>query len=308
MQYEFRRFEEKHLPDLRYLFREVLGIRKTLDELREKYNTEYLGVDYIGYLAFIDGKPVAFFGVLPEQFTYQNKHVLSAQAVDSMVQKVHRKKGLFTKLAAMTFDLAEINGIQFVWAFANQNSEPASLKKQTFLLGNRMYGFRWNAAEKKHWKWLRKLKLDTLIDLRVKKVFQPFVINQPIKGSLNEFAGPKTFRDDNLFARKRENGSFFIELQNAKFWIKCRNGIQIGDMEATSANDLSSGLQKLIEIARTNKLGTVIFQSTKGSMAAEVAEQLADETFLSWGLLYRPLNTSIPLEDIKATLADIDTF
>lgn len=308
MEYEIRRFEEKHLPDLQYLFREVFGVRKSLEELRAKYDTSYLGVEFIGYLAFYSGKPIAFYGVLPDQFCYEARIVLSAQSVDSMVVKAHQKNGLFTQLAAMTFELAATHKIQFVWGYANQNSEPAALKKLMFVFGDRIYGFKWNAAEKKQWKVFRKLKLQPLIDRRVKRVFQEFIIREAINGSFATYSGPKPYRDENQFIRKRRNGSFFIELDSAKFWVKCENGLQIGDMEANSAEELSSGLQKLIEIARINKLGTIVFQSSKGSMAAEVAERLADETFSSWGLLFRPLSPNISLEGIKATLADIDTF
>src|ERR1043166_2457107 len=122
-EYKIARLDEDKLPDVSRLHQKIYGITPKENYFHEKYDTSYTGVMHIGFLAYDkNNEPVAFYGVIPCFIQLGNRIVPAAQSADTMTHPSHRNKGLFTRLATLTFELCRQAGIAFVFGFPNQNS------------------------------------------------------------------------------------------------------------------------------------------------------------------------------------------
>jgi len=73
--------------------------------------------------------------------SYKGKKILCAQSGDTMTHKSHRKKGLFIKLAKMTYDTAKKEGIEFIFGFPSNDSFPGFKYKLNWLFPFKMLKF-----------------------------------------------------------------------------------------------------------------------------------------------------------------------
>ncbi|MBX7203773.1 MAG: GNAT family N-acetyltransferase, partial [Bacteroidia bacterium] len=106
--YRIERISEERLKDLIQLYKASFGKTYPINYLKNKFNTQYTGVSFVGYLAYDPaGQPAAYYGVFPCHIRYNGRQILSAQSGDTMTHPAHQGKGLFTKLAKLTYELAK---------------------------------------------------------------------------------------------------------------------------------------------------------------------------------------------------------
>ncbi|MCE3228218.1 MAG: hypothetical protein K0S32_2769 [Bacteroidetes bacterium] len=106
----------------------------------KKYTPAFLDWQYnqnpsgkvVGYDAYYDGKLIAHYVALPTEYFYNGQIVKGILALNVATHNDHRGKGLFTKLAAMTYDYAAELGYKFVTGVANQNTTDGYLKRLGF--------------------------------------------------------------------------------------------------------------------------------------------------------------------------------
>jgi hypothetical protein len=129
--YRYERFTQDKIDDLLRLFLESDKTKVSREKFVKKYQTNYLGVSYVGYFAYDENnKPAAFYGVIPtEAHNKQGEPVLVAQSADTITHPNHQKKGLFVKLAEMTYQLATELNIHFLYGIPNYLSYPGFVKK-----------------------------------------------------------------------------------------------------------------------------------------------------------------------------------
>ncbi|MES2133973.1 MAG: GNAT family N-acetyltransferase, partial [Bacteroidota bacterium] len=130
--YTFIKLESENIKHLYTLFTAVYNKSCPKQYFDLKYATQYTGAEYIGFFAFENNIPVAYYGVVPTIISISRQRVLAAQSCDTMTHPAHTKKGLFTELAKRTFELAKQKGIHFVFGFPNQNSYPGFIKHLGF--------------------------------------------------------------------------------------------------------------------------------------------------------------------------------
>src|SRR6201996_4502952 len=117
------RLSKKNLSDLDKLHYEVYKKRQPAGFFEKKYDTAYTGVQHLGFIAYNENhNPIAFYGVIPCFIRYKDKLILAAQSADTMTHPKYQFKGLFIKLANITFDWCREEGVSFVFGFPNQNS------------------------------------------------------------------------------------------------------------------------------------------------------------------------------------------
>jgi len=76
-----------------------------------------------GFGAYLDGKIVAVYIVSPVRFIVQNEIVTGAQSMSTLTLPIAQGRGLFKKLAKMTYsDIYENSSIKLVYGFPNSNS------------------------------------------------------------------------------------------------------------------------------------------------------------------------------------------
>ena len=127
--YDIRRLDKQNLADVEKLHTSVYGRVPAENFFAKKYNTAFTGAECIGYIAYDQQMPIAFYGVIPCFLQINGESILSAQSADTMTHPDYRNRGLFTELAERTYQLCIEEGIRLVFGFPNQNSLPGFVNK-----------------------------------------------------------------------------------------------------------------------------------------------------------------------------------
>src|ERR1700744_762988 len=115
-EYSIERLSKNNLGDLDKLHHAVYSKHHPADYFEKKYDTAYLGVEYLGYIAYnSQHTPIAYYGVIPCFIRYNNQLYMAAQSVDTMTHPKYRFKGLFVQLANLTYDLCQEEGINLIF-------------------------------------------------------------------------------------------------------------------------------------------------------------------------------------------------
>ncbi|MBQ4821775.1 GNAT family N-acetyltransferase [Aquimarina sp. MMG016] len=310
MDYQIIALSRENIKDLKYLYKAVFNNDVSLDFIHKKFDTTYLGKSYFGHLAYDNGNPIAFHGAIPMLMEFEGKKELAAQYGDAMTLANYTGKGLFTKLGKLTDTQLKEAGIRFVWGFPNQNSEYGYLNKLDWLYQERMCGFSIKTSGLPIEKLSRVSKISNkLYQKHITDVFNPYKTQASINGSVfknNHVVS--TVRDQNYYDYKAFGDNFTIELHNSLFWLKVKNGILIGDIEITNEEDFDKALDLLKKIASKNGIGYITFQSSPNTLISSLLEKRTDHQFQSWVVGYKNFNSDFPLEKLKLTFGDLDTF
>lgn len=309
MEYIFESISEKNCIDIQSLYETVFRKKVTKKRIRQKYNTDYTGKSYFGYIAYYQNKPVAFFGSVPGVVSYNGKQEIAVQSVDSMVLKAHGGKGLFTKLANLTFEKLIQNDIKFIWGFANEASENRFTKSFGFSYKERLLGYTIKTSVFPIEKAIQKVSVLNKIYLGyIKFIFEKYQTKEFVKGSIDSPDVVSVVRSDDYYNYKSQNGNFTIVLSGVLFWIKIKNGLQIGDIEITENGDFLKAFEKLKKLAVLCGIGAIQIQSSPDTLLTQLLENIPNKKFISWSICYRNFTSEFPLEKLKVTLGDLDTF
>ncbi len=310
MKYTIVPLSLENIKDLSYLYKNVFGNSVTLSLVKKKFDTSYLGKSHFGHLAYDNDKPIAFHGAIPVLMQHKGKQEIAAQYGDAMTLPDYTGNGLFTILGKHTDKQLLEAGIRFVWGFPNQNSEYGYLNKLDWQYKERMLGFKIKTTNLPLEKIFKRNNITRgLYDKYIKKTFEKYKTDVPLKGSVflnNEIIS--AVRNNDYYKYKAFADNFTIKLNNVLFWIKIKNGLLIGDVEVSNESDFDKALEKLKSIAAKSGIGELIFQASPDTQIASLMINRADEQFESWAVGFKNFNSDFPLERLKLTFGDLDTF
>lgn len=307
--YHIERLSKLNINALEKLHHEVYGRFNPPGYYTKKYDTSYTGVQHVGYIAFNERhNPIAYYGVIPCFIRYGDQLYLAAQSADTMTHPKYQFKGLFVQLANLTFDLCKEEGISLVFGFPNQNS---------------LHGFlvrlKWQMTET-----LAHYNIPTgIISLEgivrripfLKKMYehyQQYVLRNHLvskKGIDNAvfkegFAGVN--RNALYLNYKMYNNTQVIKIGDALLWIKIKNGLIVGDVNCPSG-EFDSMLLELKKLAMKLGLKSIQFHTSHQTRLSWLLSSRypAEPSFY---VLFKDFGSRIPLDKIKFTYADVDTF
>src|SRR5688572_27648474 len=104
------------------LHRSVYGDKKPKGYFEKKYDTSYLGLGAIGYLAIKDNVPLSFVGLIPAEFRISGQRAIGVQSCDTMTDPRARGKGLATLLEKRAISTAKEQHMDFIYGFGNDDS------------------------------------------------------------------------------------------------------------------------------------------------------------------------------------------
>ena len=310
MSYTITPLSLKNLNDLCFLYKKVFNNDVSLEMISKKFETSYTGISYFGHLAYSNKKPVAFHGAIPIIMTYNGKEELAAQYGDAMTLKEHTGNGLFTKLGKLTDTKLKEAGVKFVWGFPNQNSEYGYMNKLNWKYVDRTQGFILKTNSIPIEKFAQKFNFTkNILQRNITSVFEKHKTNKIIKSSvLNEKEYVTTLRNKAYYDYKSFTGNFKIDIDGVLFWIKIKNGLLVGDIESPNEKLFFQALQKLKLMASNCGIGELVFQASPNTSITKLLDSLNVEKFESWAVGYKNFNSNFPLEKIKLTFGDLDTF
>jgi hypothetical protein len=306
-EYRAVRLNSENLKDFLIIYNEVHQNSFDLNYFQKKFDTNYTGLNFVGYLAYHieSNEPAAFYGVFPVLIGHKGQSLLAAQSGDTITSPKHQRKGLFIFLAHLTIELAKKAGVKFIFGFPNENSSPGFYNKLKWEMDHHLlrYYYKTNAFPFS--------KIFT--KLGQVKLYEAFIAARSKRYSKNLKLTDNTDENSYLIARnakyikyKSFSVSYFITIEGINFWFKTHNGLHIGDYYApqdTNYEMLKSAINKLSRITGQNQ---VVFYISEHSPSVElwnkIAEPIKDISccFTSLdGNQYKPL---------VFTFADRDTF
>jgi len=306
--YEVIRLDKQNLADVAELHTVVYGRVPDVDFFINKYNTAFTGVEYVGYIAYDQQIPIAFYGVIPCFLSIGDETILSAQSTDTMTHPDYRNKGLFVELAERTYQLCIQESIRLIFGFPNQNSLPGFVNKLGWEVTGLMDCFILKTGK---YSWQRVFRKAPAFKDRFTKYQQSILEKhtEPLPGIDNSvfkdgFDG--IVRDQYFLNYKTYTHKQVIKIGSSRAWVKINNVLLIGDMDVWPG-DFVKLITQLKKLARKLGVSEMHFQSSRGTMLHELfARQY--KAIPSFPVIIKQLMGYTPADKIKFTSADIDTF
>jgi hypothetical protein len=308
--YSIFRVDESHYESLVEISKSAFGIPNTKRYYQLKNNTTGFGIPDLGFIAYSQtGEPAAFYGVFACQAELDGKIYSIAQSGDTMTHKNHTGKGLFTKLAELTYELCELKGIEFVYGFPNYNSYPGFSKKLMWEFPGKLNDYRikiWTIPFAKISKKIPLLKVPYQLYKKLIDGFYNTGLSKINSSAIfNEFGGIHRSLE---FIRYKQSisDSYILSFGKAKAWLKIDGFLYVGDIELNGESFMEV-IRKIRRYAFMIGADVMVFQSTADTpMDIYFAKLVESREGLPWG--FRRLKTEIDPSRIHYVTADFDTF
>lgn len=229
-EYESVSFSLEHHGPMDVLFRSAFGQPLSKDTFLNRYNTAPVGKAVVGYIAFhrATGTPAAYYGVFPVQLQYGGRTCWAAQSGDTMTHGDHRKRGLFTWLAKLTYEACTRQGIELVFGMPNANSYPGFINKLGWKETDTIACYDLKPA-------IKTFPLPKLLP-RFAMTWARLVLRRYVRNAVGaqintcktDYA--KVFRDAAYMKYKDRSDSFLLELDGILIWVRLTDVFWIGEV------------------------------------------------------------------------------
>lgn len=310
--YNFVRFGEIHSDALRKLYLQVNGKVWPESDYKEKFATANIGGAPIGFLAFAPtGELAAYYGVFPVKVEIDGNECIAAQSGNTMTAPAHQGKGLFTKLAKMTYDAAKKEGVAFIFGFPNKNSYPGFVKKLNWQHRVTMNAYNFYVPTFPVSEVIARFSVKLGLYDKYREVALGFFAKKfdpafGLKTSLNKNGNGTVLRDYNYSVYKRKN-LYVLNIVGCSVFFKVDRCIDIGDIHYTSTESLKAALRKIKWIAALLGVVRIRFYVSPDCQTDIALKKITDP---SEGLPYGHLALSESYNPDKFYFAfiDYDTF
>ncbi|CAA0102427.1 Uncharacterised protein [BD1-7 clade bacterium] len=307
--YRIERVTENNFHDVVTVFRDVFNPNADETFLRKKYATDYLGVKYIGYLAYNDDYPIGYHGAIPFLVELQGKTQLAVQGCDAMTHPKHNGRGLFVYLGKKTEELIKKEGISMVYGWPNQKSSLVYFRKLKWTKTGTMkrYHIRVSTLPLSHASKISSLTTYTYT------LYQRLILNQ-FRQTSNVFSSSVIddehgglHRNEAFFIYKRALGSDIYQIAGCKIWMKIDGALLIGDIEHNSEANILKLLKALQRLCRLLGIQEIRFQCSPDCFLDKILSRHY-VSHDSWEIGGKNFADIIPLEKMQFTYGDLDTF
>lgn len=305
------RAADGHWPAVEDLFARSFRRPLAAGLLRRKYDTTHVGVEGVAHVALDGARVVAFKGLLPQSFGLGARGVLAGLACDFVTEPAYRQRGLqWSLLHDAMLAAAHARGFELVYGMAPEQA----------LTAVRRTGWREAPVLQRHalrvpgpplaracarLRFLRRAH-QTL----VRRAFAawrlpddaPYLNPSEGEGFLCQRYTP------DLFAYKRRLApSFRVGIGAARAWLKVDPQVMLGDFDAPDESALRGLLGALARAARRLGAGEVMALVSPGTARQErLARLLPGQP--SWSLGHFFASPDLPVERLRVSLGDYDTF
>ncbi len=308
-EYRIVRANHENIKDLSRLFKESRGIDISEKYLQNKYNTAYTSKTYLAHFAYAkDGTPAAFFCLFPGFLKIDGLKKLSGQSADIITHKEHQRKGLFGLLGRETEKLALAEGVNYLYAFPNDNSFPGFTRSLNWHHSGNFHQYIFKNSGIPIYRIFRKLRLQFLY-----KIWVSFVLRNSTKSNdsfINSQMNSKddsAWKDADYYQYKHYNPSFQFTWKGVSIWAKIDGSLIIGDIDLSknhSANEIITKLKKLTSLLGLDQL------TISASNESEIDKLFSSKNPFVLGvpIVFKNLLNPEQNLSLKFTGADLDVF
>lgn len=309
--YSIHRISESNVVDLIAVYQSAFGNHFELEKFNKKQNTLDFGDSYVGYIAYDkNNNAVAFYGVYPCIVQFNGNVFKAAQSGDTMTHKDHMGKGLFTLLATKTYEYCKENGFHLVFGFPNENSFPGFIKRLGWSHFDDLKPY---LIRVKCIPWIR-LKNTFRLPQSIHNTWCRFRLKrlkkgQPFSSSCMTDDTPVVDHSKEFFTYKTYSENYLIQLKGINVWLKFDDTfLIIGDIEKCTEEQFLVIVKALKNIAFWMGLPHLRFHTSSNTWGETVFKKYGEAMELSYPVGGINFTQEIPLEKMKFTAADNDTF
>lgn len=311
LDYQIKRLSDKNFNDIVELFNLVFKKEISREKLYSKYSTSDFIEGLIGFIAYYNGKPVSFYGTVPQFVELNGEPILVAQSSDAMTHPDHLRKGLFVHLAQANFNYCKEIGVNLIYGFPNANSKPGFVKK-----------LNWEFTSDLETKLIDVKCLPILFFSRVfkglaekyNKKFEKFLSLKRVP--LRYFKS--NLLDDGQFGVMKNSihlnyksnwgKSFFVKINGKVVWLKpATMFLLVGDVEECTDDEFDEIISVLKSWCFKYGVPHIRFNISQESKLYKLLKGVrsGNITYAVGGINFTKL---VDFKDLKFTLADNDTF
>ena len=276
-----------------------------------KYAYGHGGVSAFACVAFDeDGQAAGSVGLLPWPVRYGDRVEVAGQMVDVATSSAHRGRGLFVRLAELVRELCEAAGVAFLYGFPNEAAYPIWINKLGYAHSDDLVEYRLPVRTV----WAERLAqragpLQGAYDAHVGRALARRAPDDPVlENSLVVDGLAGIGRDREFHAYKSAfGGSRVVSLDGGRVWLRVKHGLQIGDLEASSEEDLERSVRALQRLAARLGVHQILFQASKDTRFSRVFGERF-RTFPALPVIHRNLSSEIPAEKLRYSFGDLDNF
>jgi len=254
--FQYFRLEEKHLPDVQFLFLKVFHKQVTLDYLRKKYDSRYLGIPPVGFIAYHEEKVVAFYGAIPQKFKSEMGEFFAAHACDSFTLDSYQRMGLHYQLAIRSYEVMKSEGIRFVYAFHSENTFH-STEKLNWITHQHMKRFHLFIKTVPLAKIFPKLGLGNFYQTLLSKKLG---VNQMPEMNYTNSVKSQVYNNQFLLYKNGFGKHFNIRINNCDFFIKVDSVMKVGVFQHPDITSFQMALRTLKRICFFCGINEIQFQ------------------------------------------------
>lgn len=310
--YRFELLSDSNIKDLQVLYLDAFGEDRSLNEIKQKFNTSSIGYGYTSFIAYdMNNFPAAFYGIFPTRVKLDGQVFLCGQIGDLMTHSAHRRRGLFEQLANYSHAYAKEKGFKFVFTFPYKGaySYNGFIHKLHFK-DNNLNAYHLKIPILPLYRWvypyqkLRKIYNKYIDFLQFIFFKRPSQI-EPISFPVNEIV------KDSAFYAYKSNFSDAKNLISKGVRVYCKlkkdGALAIGDFEKTDYKTFHKSLNKLKFFCFFSGLRIIHFEVTKNSYFDSFLSK-NNSPYHYYQLCTLQLDSSFSLDSIEFIYGDVDTF
>jgi hypothetical protein len=309
--YRFEKLTKENIKDLVPIYKNAFKKDVSLDFLYKKQNTSFAGPSYLGYIAYApDGEVAAFYGVFACYAIYENQRYLVAQSGDTMTLSAHTRKGLFTTLAKMTHQYCHKAGVHLIFAFPNENSYPGFVKNLNWIHFDDVQSY---ATRVKGISWIRLKKtffLPSFLHHKwCKRILSKLTKGSPFSNSLQQSDVPVIEHSPDFFSYKSYSNNYLVKIKERNMWLTYSEMfLYVGDLEKCNEKEFLDIIKSLKNQCIIMGIPHIRFQTSSSTWLTEILGKYFQKMDVTHPIVGLNLSKKLPLEKMKFTMADNDTF
>jgi hypothetical protein len=313
LKFNILRNDKAYYPSILKLYKETSNYNKNISFVEKKYNTNIFGRSNIGYLAFERDNVASYYGVFPIYLTYKGVDYLAAQSGDTLTHPNYQKKGLFTFLAKITYQLALQENIQFVFGFPNKNSLPGFQKKLNWVFDQKIHEFVIKVNTLPLAELLSKYEsLNTIYLNYTRRILEKYQV-LPNEVSLSGFNSQSDYlcvkKDHNFFQYKSYSNAVLMEKNGFLIYLKVEIHLIIGEVGYFEKRKFPEFIKTIKQLAAKLMVYKVKFYlSATHWLHSYLKDQInpIDNNYI--GFCFFNDQVKLPIDKAVFTAADFDTF
>ena len=299
--------DDERMPDLATLFKMVFKRRFDPEDLRHKYDTSFLGMGDLAFMAFDGDRPIASAGILPQRFISKNRQWLGAQVCDLAALPEVRGTGLHSRLLTQALNNARERGVDFFFTLPNDQAHRA-LDRAGFSWLDRMHGFQIPVVTIPLGRLGRRISLIGRFHSSITaRVLTRLSVSDSMRNSHATAGSLCVDYSRSYIDSKRRRPSAIIDAAGVPAWIAADGALEIGDLELMNIDHLGPTLQLLHRLAKRIGCSSLLFQCTRGQTLERALSQRFTG-FDSWPVGVLPCRPDVPIEELRLNFGDLDTF